>query len=246
MPVNNRTALRVWLGRWIGLLSILSVAGIAQAQVVMEGSRVVFPADREQQAVSLKNMGEQPVLVQAWVSDGPADQPPEQSRAPFALAPPVARLDAGKSKHVRIRQLRSAAPTDHREHLYWLNVLAVPPQVTGKEGSHLQLVVRSRYKLLYRPPGLGEPTDPPAQLRIEASAGGQQLVLRNTSPFYINLGYVFARWTGGAEQELDNPAVPPQGSVSIELPAQNASRPGAVRFAWIDDQGTLHEVVRTL
>jgi chaperone protein EcpD len=52
-----------------------------------------------------------------------------------------------------------------RESVFWLNVLEIPPKPVGK-ANHIQLTVRSRLKLFYRPAGLaGSPKAAVAQLR---------------------------------------------------------------------------------
>ncbi len=230
------------------LLSLLLVAALpAQAQVSIPGTRVVFPAEKAEVVVPVTNRGETPVLVQAWVADGDADQPPEQSKAPFVLAPPMVRLDAGQDAFVRVRQISAAAPTDRREHLYWLNILAIPPRAKGGE-NNLELAVRSRYKVLFRPAAL----PPPPVDRMEGvtvsrrnDGGNAFLVFTNSTAYHLNLGRV-AIVQGDAETELDNPFAPPFGEGVIALPSTATGSAMEVRFSWLDDDGRLHPVTRQL
>ncbi|MGG2100927.1 fimbrial biogenesis chaperone [Stenotrophomonas sp. NRRL B-14846] len=226
------------------LLSLLLGAALpAQAQVSIPGTRVVFPAERAEVVVPVKNRGETPVLVQAWVADGDADQPPEESKAPFVLAPPMIRLDAGRDAFVRVRQVSAAAPSDRREHLYWLNILAIPPRAKSGE-NNLELAVRSRYKVLFRPAAL----PPPPVDRMEGvtvskrnDGGNAFLVFTNRTAYHLNLGRV-AIVQGDAEIELDNPFAPPFGEAVIALPPTTAGSTMEVRFSWLDDEGRLHPV----
>jgi len=230
------------------LLGLVLMAALpAQAQLSIPGTRVVFPAKQSEVVVPVKNRSDAPVLVQAWVSDGDADQPPEASKAPFVLAPPMVRLDAGRDTPIRIRQVSAAAPSDGREHLYWLNILAIPPRAKGGE-NNLELAVRSRYKFLYRPEAL----PPPPVDRMEGvvvsmrnDGGSVFLVFKNSTAYHLNLGRV-AIVHGGAETELDNPFAPPFGEAVIAVPSMAAGGMMEVRFSWLDDDGRLHPVTQQL
>ena len=233
----------------VAALVMLLLAEAAQAQIAIPSTRVVFAARQQSVSVPVVNKGGQPVLIQAWVAGGNPDQPPEVSTAPFVLAPPLLKLEPGRSKPVRIQKIAQNAPQDAVEHLYWLNVLAIPArQGQGEHGQQaeqgqLELAVRSVYKLFYRPDGVGKPNDPPGSLSIRVSHGEQrQLELANASAFHVNLGHVFVRQADGT----DNPMVPPHGAATIALPDSLNGTLTSVRFAWIDDNGNLHDVVRAL
>ncbi|SUV88436.1 chaperone protein [Bordetella pertussis] len=65
-------------------------------------------------------------------------------------------------------------PSD-RESVFWLNVLEVPPKATPEEGHGvLQLTIRSRLKLFYRPKGLsGNPLTAAADLTFKRKPNGR-------------------------------------------------------------------------
>jgi len=219
----------------------VAFTGPAEAQVAIPGTRIVYPAAQGEVVVPIKNMGSVPVLVQAWISDGEPDQPPEASKAPFVLAPPVVRLEAGKDNHLRIRGIAAMAPRDNVEHLYWLNILGVPPKRSDASQNVLELAVRSRYKVLYRPEGLAPPgpdRDKDLTFRLLGDGDGQRLQISNRSPYVINLG-TLALIHGAREEELDNPFIPPRASIEIAVPP-GVTGTAEARFDWIDDEGRLH------
>ena len=92
--------------------------------------------------------------MQSWIDTGDMNSQPNSAKAPFIILPPVARVDGGQSQALRI--MYSGAPlAADRESLYWLNVLDIPPELSGTEGkNYLQFAVRSRLKLFFRPKGL--------------------------------------------------------------------------------------------
>lgn len=227
---------------------LLACTESAVAQVALPGTRVVMRAEQAGVTVPLRNLGITPVLVQAWISEGDPNQRPEQSDAPFALAPPLMRLDPGKGKPLRIRALATRAPTDAREHLYWLNVHTISSRSELAQGDRLELPVRSIYKLLYRPEGLPAPSVKRAeavavQLRREGAA--RSLVVTNPTPYYLNLGDVTLLHASG-DTRLGNPHVAPFGSVAIPIPGDAPDGRLSARLNWIDDDGRLLPIVREL
>jgi P pilus assembly chaperone PapD len=244
-PFMQRVKLRCAAALLIGLVAC-SVA-TAHAQVALPATRVVYAAAQKEVVVPVKNMGELPVLIQAWISDGPPEQQPEDSRAPFVLAPPVVRLDAGKDNHLRIRRIAGLAPRDQVEHLYWLNILAVPPRSANSDENVLELAVRSRYKVLYRPEGLAAPKGDRAKdtaFSVVGDGDDQRLRIANRSAYVLNLGRLVVK-ANGREMELENPYVPPMAHVDVVVSA-GIGRPSEVLFDWIDDEGRLHPGSDTL
>ncbi len=233
------------------LMLALTACGTAHAQLALQGTRVIYPSERKEVSVALTNMGEAPVLVQAWVADGGAEQSPEASQAPFVLAPPLFRLDPGKGNYLRIRQIPGRMPADDREHMYWLDVLGVPAadkQADRGGESKLNVIVRSRYKLLYRPAALPEPpVDRESTIGVEllSTSLGQVLRITNASPYFLNLGTVSVE-CNGHDVALDNPHVAPHSSADIEIPQRTKDAPARANLSWIDDEGTLHPLARAL
>lgn len=227
---------------------LLICMGDAAAQVALPSTRVVVRAEQGAVTVPLRNMGEVPVLVQAWIAEGDPNQPPEQSAAPFAMAPPLMRLDPGKDKPLRIRTLATRAPTDAREHLYWLNVHTISSRPENTQGDRLELPVRSIYKLLYRPEGLPSPTMKRAEavtVQLRREGASRALVVTNPTPYYLNLGDVTLVHASG-DTRLDNPHVAPFGSVAIAIPGDAPDGRLSARLTWIDDDGRLLPIVREL
>ena len=98
----------------------------ALAGVVVNGTRVIYPAQAREVTVQVDNVGDSPALVQAWIDSGDANQTADTSDAPFVLTPPIARVEPGRSQALRVIFSGAQLPTD-RESVFWLNVLDVPP-----------------------------------------------------------------------------------------------------------------------
>ena len=239
--VQAKTGLRA--ACWSSALWLLFLAPAAQADVTVEGTRVIYAAGQREAALRLKNDGERASLVQAWVADGNLQQAPEASAAPFVLDRPMLRLDPGASHALRIRGIAPQLPTGDHEHLYWLNVVDVPAREAKDGDNVVQVAIRFRMKLLYRPQGLGAPVNPDGQVSMAAGAGG--LALRNAARHYFNLAGMTLVSASG-ERAVDAFYLAPGESRTLALPEGFAGPLTAVRYEWVDDDGVLHAVTRPL
>ncbi|RZT42957.1 fimbrial biogenesis chaperone [Cupriavidus agavae] len=227
-----------------GLLLALA-AHSTSASVVLTGTRVVYPAEDHEVTVKLTNEGQAPALVQAWIDDGDAGTAPDESTAPFLIAPPLFRLEPQKGQSLRIIALDTSQPAD-RESVYYLNVLEVPPMgdASGDTASNtLQFALRSRVKLFYRPTGLaGRADDAPTRVtwRFARNAEGRPvLAAHNPSAFHITFTRVHATLGAREFSNADGGMVAPGGTMEFAVgdgaPAEG--QPDRVRFITINDFG---------
>jgi len=228
----------------------LAMAAPTQASVVIAATRVVYHAGDREITLKLSNQGEQPSLVEVWADQGNAKSTPDTADAPFLIMPPISRVDPGKSQTLRITyapDARVPLSPDH-ESLFWLNVLDVPPQPKQKSGdprSYVQVVMRSRLKLFYRPPGLaGSPDDAAAQLswKIVPAAPGHGYILRghNAGAYYVSLNKTDLIVSGTAFH-YDGGTLAPGGDTDIPLASLRSKPHGVVtvNYESINDYGAV-------
>lgn len=155
----------------------------AAAGVVIGGTRLVYPGGKKEATITVKNPDDIPYLVQSWVN---ADLE-GNVKAPFLVTPPLFRLNGGKENTLRVVKTAQPLPED-RESVFWFSVKTVPPEAEGK-GNHLQIAVRTRIKLFYRPASLpGSPEEAAGKVRWERS--GNTLKAINDSPYYLSFSTV--------------------------------------------------------
>ena len=207
----------------------------ALAGVVVNGTRIIYPAQAREVTVQVDNVGDAPALVQAWIDSGDADQTADTSDAPFVLTPPISRVEPGRSQALRVIFSGAALPTD-QESVFWMNVLDVPPSpqnTDGGEQNYLQVAFRSRLKLFYRPQGLrGVANDAPTTLRW--TRDGDRLRVENPSPFHVTLAEVHAV-TGSSQRTVEAQGKMVGPRQSLEFSAQGVIE--QVRFITINDYG---------
>lgn len=164
----------------------------ANAEIIIHGTRVIYPSDAREITLQVSNNGNKPSLVQAWIDEGNASSTPDQSQAPFMITPPISRVDSQKGQTLRISALPKASSLSKtQETLYWLNILDIPPKPTAKNvndvpENFLQLAIRSRIKFFYRPSELKDDVST-APSKLQWSVQANQLNVKNPTPFHITL-----------------------------------------------------------
>lgn len=226
-------------------LAVMCAGSVANAGIVIGGTRVVFPGASRDIAVRVENKGEEPALVQAWIDDGDAKSTPENAHAPFAITPPVFRMDPGRGHALRIVHIGENPPSD-REVLYWLNVLEIPPSPeAGTVVNTLQFAFRHRLKLLHRPSGLTiEPASAPGLLTwsIERVGALSRLRVSNPSPYVMSFNEVaiVGGDAPGQTAPLGGGMAIAKGETFWSLPkGMSLSADATVKFATINDYGAV-------
>ncbi|WP_199099308.1 molecular chaperone [Dyella sp. ASV21] len=235
-----------------GLLALCLGAPQAQANVLIGGTRVVFHADEGEVTVRLTNSNDHPVLVESWIDRGDVHSTPDSVQVPFLITPPLFRMEAQKEQSLRIVFTKEPLPAD-RESLFWLNVLEVPPKPTGAqaEGQNLlQLALRSRLKLFYRPAHLpGDPLKAPEALtwKVATDAKGAALKVHNPTPYHVTLTEVQVD-SEGKHIAAEIGMVDPMGDLTLPL-HEGAPKPVAgsvVTFSAINDYGASDQFTATV
>jgi len=194
--------------------------------VVLGSTRVVYDANNKEASITVNNRStNQYFLVQSWVDDKSGNK-----KVPFAITPPLFRLNANKENMLRIIKTTDTLPTD-RESVYWVNVKAIPPAPEGgAEQNVLQLAIKTRVKLFYRPKGLpGKAVEAPAALQWARK--GNTLVVSNPTPYSVTLNSVQIAGKNVPDVDL----VMPKETSTIVLPAGVTGN--NVTFTTINDFG---------
>lgn len=218
----------------------LCAAAAAHASVVIDGTRVVFPAKQGEVTVRLTNQNDYATLVEAWIDTGDLNSTPDSAHSPFLITPPLFRMDPHRDQSLRIIYTQGAQPLpSDRESLFWLNVLEIPPKPTAQAAgqNYLQFAIRSRLKLFYRPANLpGNALKAPDKLTFTPQ--GSTLVAHNPTPYYVTI----SRLALGADgKPIDGASGMVAPFADLRLPLKGVAQPPAagtaVSFTTIDDYG---------
>ncbi|MFV5360369.1 fimbria/pilus periplasmic chaperone [Acinetobacter oleivorans] len=213
-------------------------------EIVLHGTRVVYPSNAREITLQLSNNGTAPSLVQAWIDDGNAKSTPDEANVPFIITPPISRVEATKGQTLRITALpNSSQLSQQQESIFWLNVLDIPPKPEGKtqqdqstpiSNNFLQLAVRSRIKFFYRPIDLKENIEQLSE-KVQWKINDQYLVVKNPTPFFLTVTSIF-QGTEGHKADLlqQGLMVAPFSEDKIKLKNKNVAD---MSFVYINDYG---------
>ncbi|ECC9150634.1 molecular chaperone [Salmonella enterica subsp. salamae] len=160
------------------------LAFTAQASIVVGGTRIIYPANKKEVQVTLKNSDEGvKYLVQSWVSNI------DDSKAPFIVTPPIYKMEGGRQAllHVVFTGDKNQLPVD-KESLFVANiksVAAMPEEL--KDKNTLQFAMKTRLKLFWRPTQLTNNDALTAWEKVVFRRQGEALIAKNPTPFYISL-----------------------------------------------------------
>lgn len=198
-----------------------------QASVVVGGTRLIYDGSRKEASLNLSNPDKGPYLVQSWIETAAGST----EAVPFIATPPLFRLDAGQSNVLRVVKITGEQPAD-RESLYWMNIKAIPAIDQDSSKNTLQIAVKTRIKLIYRPQNLkGVPEGSTDELVWTRS--GRELHVQNPTPFYMNFHEVRVNGIDVGEVTY----VAPMCSANFTLPA--SAKGGRVTWKIISDYGSI-------
>ncbi|HDR2679971.1 TPA: molecular chaperone [Enterobacter mori] len=178
----------------------------ANAGVIIGGTRVIFEGAKKEATINITNPDNTPYLIQSWIDmqDGVS------GNAPFIITPPLYRLDGGQKNLERI--VMTGSLPQEQESLFWLNIKAIPS--ASKQMNALQIAVKTRIKLIYRPDGLRASTPEEQANKLTWQRSGNAIQVNNPTPYVINFNEI----TLGGRKLDDVTYVLPGASARFSLP----------------------------
>nr|ELR5038468.1 fimbria/pilus periplasmic chaperone [Providencia stuartii]ELR5081774.1 fimbria/pilus periplasmic chaperone [Providencia stuartii] len=177
------------INKLILFISLFIISTSLYASVIINGTRVIYNEKSKSKIVQLVNDNKWPALVQVWLDNGDPNELPENIKTPFSITPPIFKMSPDAGQNLRITYLGGSLPKD-RESIYYLNILEIPPEnesVANEKQNTMQIAIRSRIKLFFRPSGIETPASLNNKLTFsfKKMAKGNELVVKNNSPWFI-------------------------------------------------------------
>lgn len=210
---------------------VMSMA-TAHAGVIVGGTRVIYNAEKKETSLSVKNPDSYSYLIQSWVDNGENDN----NKAPFIITPPLFRLGGNEENKLRIIRTGGNLPED-RESMFWMNIKTIPATEKQENVNTLQIAVKTRIKLIYRPKALAETPEKLAD-KLTWSLSAQHLTVSNPTAYYMN----FSEVKVGSGTVSDATYVAPMSSATFTLPA---GAKGDISWKIISDFGAAGDIHRT-
>ncbi|MCD5993929.1 molecular chaperone [Pseudomonas sp. CDFA 602] len=220
------------------LLSLILTSAGAEGALSLAGTRLIFDGRYTEVSIETHNKGSNAVLVQATLSDprDDDDTPPDQRRLlPFVITPPLSKVPAGGKQLLRVLYQGAGMPAGQESllHLYALEV----PQRQALE-QQLNIAVRQRINVFYRPPGLeGDPADSAERLRWtfnSPASGTRTLSVENPTVYHVSLEVVQLNGV----QVIDYLLLAPRARLELPLAESHSTAQGhQLRFNALTDYG---------
>lgn len=240
--IKQAAACRPALGACMTLLMLAAHIPASQAALTINSTRVVFDGDKRSVSLIVANPSDKTFAVQTWVNTAADDS---VTAVPFIPSPPLFRLNPGKQQQVQINGLPNTLPTD-RESVFYFNVQEIP-QVEASEGNVLNIALRTRIKLFYRPSELkGNPVAELKNLQwsIQQVAGQPYLQVFNPTAFHVSFSRLDVI-AGSRTHKLTNAAmVEPFSRRHYALDNFRTGPDTQVEFSAINDYGGYTAPVR--
>ncbi|MHA3737095.1 fimbrial biogenesis chaperone [Pseudomonas sp. Eth.TT006] len=232
----NRHLLSLCAGLHCALIASQASAGIS-----LSATRLVFDGEHKEVSIKVRNNGDD-LLIQSWIDT----DAPGATSVPFAVTPPLARILGKEQQLLRVIYEGTGMPAD-KESVVWLNVQEIPQ--AAKTQNTLQLAVRQRIKVFFRPAGLqGKAYLAPTQLLWQLGEQGAQATLKITNPtlYHVSLSDVSLSAGAKTEKAIDSMMIAPGQNKTITLKEHHSSSYSSLNFSSINDYGAQDRYSATL
>ena len=223
------------------LMTLVCFSTLAFAGLVLEGTRVIYPAGESEVTVQMKNTETLPVLAQSWIDSGVKNMSPDKISSIFVLTPPINRVNAGKGQTLRISMIAENRLPQDKESVFYLNVLAIPVKPKDTlNASVINIAFKTRIKLFYRPVALkGSANDAPDSLRWSITSNG--VTAMNPTPYYVSLSEV-TYVENGKKYIAEGQMISPGGKGDFHFPGlSQVSLVNSIEYTSINDFGGLNK-----
>ncbi|MCL9802248.1 molecular chaperone [Pseudomonas sp. AKS31] len=233
-------SLRHSLSLCVGLLGLF-VVNQAMAGISLSSTRLIFDGKHKEAGITVRNSGED-VLIQSWV-DNDSDA---AGTVPFAVTPPLVRVSGDEQQILRVIYEGTGMPDD-RESVVWLNVQEIPQ--SAKTANTLQLAVRQRIKVFFRPAGLkNNAYQAPAELtwKLSERAGKSVLQVKNPGLYHVSIADITVQSGATGEHPFDSMMIAPGEQKEFVLKQLHAINSPRLLFSSINDYGARDRYVAQL
>ncbi|WP_286146118.1 fimbrial biogenesis chaperone [Shigella sp. FC1967] len=130
----------------IFFLIILILPSTVLANIIINGTRVIYHEGTDSVNIQLTNNGDLASLVQSWIDDGDINSTPEDANSPFLfISTDCKKLQVGKVKTLKNKKILIKTSSGNIEQVYYLNILDIPENAEVLKGkSYLQLAMKTR------------------------------------------------------------------------------------------------------
>ncbi|MDZ5740472.1 MULTISPECIES: fimbrial biogenesis chaperone [Pseudomonas] len=209
----------------------------ANAALTISSTRIIQPSDRQSTSIVVANPSNRAYAAQAWINTEADDS---TTAVPLIASPALFRIDPASEQTVQFNRLPNDLPKD-RESLFFFNLQEIP-QANDKPDNVLNIALRTRIKVFFRPSQLkGRPQDHLKNLTwsVQSINGKPHLVVDNPSPYYFTFNQLTFISPKGSEKIDARKMAIPLGRQTYPLKTLPAQGNLKVDFTTINDYGAI-------
>jgi len=206
------------------------------SNIVITGTRVIYPEGANSMAIQLTNNGKNSALVQSWIDSGDFNSTPENANTPFYISPPIIKIDGFQGQQLNLKKLDDVGKKlpENVESVFYLNILDIPKISDEAKGKNaIQLATRSRIKIFYRPQSL---TSSPENIteKLSYKLSGSNIVVKNDSPYHLTIASITTKENKN-KSLIESEMIPPLSTK--ELPLKSKLNGNDLLMSYVDDYG---------
>ncbi|PMV17983.1 MULTISPECIES: fimbrial biogenesis chaperone [unclassified Pseudomonas] len=209
-------------------LSLFSASALAAG---VPETRVIYHEDNGAFRQRVINNDTSQMLIKVWVDDHK-----EGSVPGVVVTPSVFIMKAESERLVKILNLKSKIIAD-REALYYLNVMALPPE-EDRTGMSVITPIIARYKLLLRPAAMKQLLLEDAVQQLKWSIKNNNIEVDNPTPFHIVIAKLSIN-----DKPVNIDHLNPKSTKVLDMKPHQKS--AIIKWSYINDKGKNSEPIET-
>ena len=209
-----------------------TLIGVSTAHSAIQGmaSRVIYDGNYKAATLTLKNNADKAYMVQSWLEANESHK--DEGKVPFVVTPPLVKIESNQEAILRFIYSGNGLPLD-RESQFWINIQEIPPK--PEQENVLQLAIRSKIKLFYRPKQL-DVSLKDVMNQVKWSVKEKTLYLENKSPLYITIGDLKLENQKTVVKDIDQDMIAPFSTAAVlkNIPANLST----LQYTYINEYGS--------
>lgn len=163
------------------LVSCICISSV-QAALLLDRTRIIYNEGEQSVSLGVTNQSKiEPYIAQSWIEDSTG----HKVKSPFLILPPLARIEANEKTMLRVTLLPGNTLPADKESVFYVNVTEIPPK--SNKVNALQIALRSRIKMFYRPAAIAPKRDDNLASHLTIITQNNSLSITNPTPLHITL-----------------------------------------------------------
>ncbi|STQ90683.1 fimbrial biogenesis chaperone [Iodobacter fluviatilis] len=210
--------------------SLICISCGVNAAVGLDRTRLIYNEQSKSVSVNIQNQNKElPFLAQSWLENAAH----EKADIPFAVLPPLQRLEPNSSSLVRFEKTAAVSllPQD-RESVFYFNLREIPPK--SDKPNVMQIALQTQIKMFYRPLGVIPAEGDVWQEQLTFSKTDSGYKVNNPTALHITVTGLSKNMKEDSVSGFEGFMAPPKKELDIKLKENNLSH---FFITYVDDFG---------